>query len=96
MSSIQRLLMTGGASAIGRAIAEEGLARGWDVVVVDRDPAPVGKAVIADLSDTASTASALGEVLAGGPVTRLVNNVGAVYPGPVQDRASTRSTRPTR
>ena len=78
--------MTGGASGIGRAIAEEGLACGWDVVVVDRDPAPVGKAVIADLSDTASTATALDEVLAGGPVTRLVNNVGAVFPGPVQEQ----------
>lgn len=79
--------MTGGASGIGRAIAEEGLTRGWDVVVVDRDPAPVGKAVIADLSDIASTAAALDEALAGGPVTRLVNNVGAVFPGPVQEQS---------
>jgi len=56
------------------------------VVVVDRDPAPVGKAVLADLSDTASSAAALEEVLAGGPVRRLVNNVGAVFPGPVQEQ----------
>ena len=79
--------MTGGASGIGRAITEEGLARGWDVVVVDRDPASVGKAVIADLSDIASTAAALEEALAGGPVTRLVNNVGAVFPGPIQEQS---------
>lgn len=79
--------MTGGASGIGRAIAEEGLARGWDVVVVDRDPAPVGKAVLADLADTGSTAAALEEALADGPVTRLVNNVGAVFPGPVQEQS---------
>jgi len=79
--------VTGGASGIGRAIAEEGLARGWDVVVVDRDPASVGKAVIADLSDIASTAAALEEALAGGPVTRLVNNVGAVFPGPIQEQS---------
>jgi 3-oxoacyl-[acyl-carrier protein] reductase len=83
----ERLLVTGGSSGIGRAIAEEGVARGWDVVVVDRDPAPVGKAVIADLADVDSTAAALEEVLAGGPVTRLVNNVGAVFPGPLPQQA---------
>jgi 3-oxoacyl-[acyl-carrier protein] reductase len=83
----ERLLVTGGSSGIGRAIAEEGVARGWDVVVVDRDPAPVGKAVIADLADVDSTAAALEEVLAGGPVTRLVNNVGAVFPGPLSQQA---------
>jgi 3-oxoacyl-[acyl-carrier protein] reductase len=79
--------VTGGASGIGRAIAEEGLARGWDVVVIDRDQAPAGKGLLADLSDTASTAAALDEALAGGPVTRLVNNVGAVFPGPVQEQS---------
>ena len=82
----ERLLVTGGASGIGRAIAEEGVARGWAVIVVDRDPAPVGKSVLADLADTASTAAALEEVLSSGPVTRLVNNVGAVFPGPLQDQ----------
>lgn len=79
--------MTGGASGIGRAIAEEGLARGWDVVVVDRESSPVGTGVLADLADTDSTAAALDEVLAGGPVTRLVNNVGAVFPGPLQEQS---------
>jgi len=82
-----RLLVTGGASGIGRAIAEEGLARGWEVIVVDRDPAPVGRGVIADLGDTSSTAAALEEALAGGPVTRLVNNVGAVFPGPLLEQS---------
>jgi NAD(P)-dependent dehydrogenase (short-subunit alcohol dehydrogenase family) len=74
----ERLLVTGGASGIGRAIAEDGLARGWDVIVVDRDPAPVGTSILADLSDTGSTSTALAEMLSEGPVTGLVNNVGAV------------------
>ncbi|MDT2006771.1 SDR family oxidoreductase [Rhodococcus opacus] len=82
----ERLLVTGGASGIGRAIAEEGMARGWDVAVIDRDPSPIGKCVLADLADTASTATALEEVLANGPVTRLVNNVGAVFPGPLREQ----------
>ncbi|RZL76823.1 MAG: SDR family oxidoreductase [Rhodococcus sp. (in: high G+C Gram-positive bacteria)] len=85
-TSPERLLVTGGASGIGRAIAEEGVARGWDIVVIDRDASPVGKSVLADLADTASTATALEEVLADGPVTRLVNNVGAVFPGPLREQ----------
>ncbi|MBI4943479.1 MAG: SDR family oxidoreductase [Actinobacteria bacterium] len=83
----QRLLVTGGASGIGRAVAELGVARGWDVVVVDRLPAPVGTSVLADLSDVGSTRAALEEVLVGGPVTRLVNNVGAVFPAPLEEQS---------
>jgi len=85
-SGPERLLVTGGASGIGRAIAEEGLARGWDVVVLDRDPATVGRGFLADLGDPSSTAAALDEALAGGPITRLVNNVGVVRPGPVEEQ----------
>jgi 3-oxoacyl-[acyl-carrier protein] reductase len=86
-TQIDRLLVTGGASGIGRAIAEEGVARGWDVVVVDREKASVGRAVLADLSQVESTATALAEVLADGPVTRLVNNVGAVFPGSLEEQS---------
>jgi len=82
----RRLLVTGGASGIGRAIAEEGLSLGWDVVVIDRDKAPVGRAVTADLSDPDATAAALDAALADGPVTRLVNNVGAVFPHSLEEQ----------
>jgi 3-oxoacyl-[acyl-carrier protein] reductase len=81
-----RLLVTGGARGIGRAIAELGVARGWDVVVIDRDPAPVGRALAADLSDPAATEAALIDALADGPVTRVVNNVGAVFPASLEDQ----------
>ncbi|GAA4613075.1 SDR family oxidoreductase [Saccharopolyspora hordei] len=81
------MLVTGGASGIGRAIAEEGLARGWDVVVIDREAAPVGTGVKADLADADSTRAALEEALAAGPITRLVNNVGAVFPGALQEQS---------
>jgi 3-oxoacyl-[acyl-carrier protein] reductase len=81
-----RLLVTGGARGIGRAVAELGVARGWDVVVIDRDPAPVGRALAADLSDPAATEAALTDALADGPVTRVVNNVGAVFPASLEDQ----------
>jgi len=82
----ERLLVTGGASGIGRAVARRGLDAGWDVVVLDRDPADVGRGVQVDLSDAAATASALTAVLDDGPITRLVNNVGAVFPARLEDQ----------
>jgi NAD(P)-dependent dehydrogenase (short-subunit alcohol dehydrogenase family) len=87
MATRERILITGGASGIGRAIAENGAANGWDVVALDRQPSPVGKTVLADLSDTSDTARALAEALADGPITRLVNNVGAVFPAPLREQS---------
>jgi len=81
-----RLLVTGGARGIGRAIAELGVSRGWDVVVIDRAPASVGRALAADLSDPDATGAALSDALADGPITRLVNNVGAVFPASLEDQ----------
>mgnify|MGYP001371613341 CR=1 FL=1 len=81
----QKLLVTGGASGIGKAIAELGMSRGWEVAVIDRQPTSVGASYIADLSDTDSTQQALEEVLSKGPVTRLVNNVGAVFPAAAEE-----------
>jgi 3-oxoacyl-[acyl-carrier protein] reductase len=75
-----RVLITGGASGIGRATAERCTADGYDVVVIDRE----GDGIRADLSNPEEAAAALKEALRGGPITRLVNNVGIVRPGPVE------------
>ena len=78
----ERVLITGGASGIGRATAERCKADGYDVVVIDREKGGIE----ADLSKPEDTASALKEALRGGPITRLVNNVGVVRPGPVEEQ----------
>ena len=72
----ERVLITGGASGIGAAIAERCRAEGFEPVIIDR----LGDGIRADLSDAADTERALREALAGGPITRLVNNVGIVVP----------------
>ncbi|MCW3492658.1 SDR family oxidoreductase [Microbacterium sp. SSM24] len=84
---VERLLVTGGAAGIGLAIARHGLAQGWDVTVIDRVASVAGRSVIADLSDSDSTAAALKETLEDGPVTRLVNNVGAVFPASLESQS---------
>ena len=86
MDGTARLMITGGASGIGLAIAREGQTQGWDVVVLDRDPAPVGRWIQVDLSHADETREALATALGEGPVTRLVNNVGAVFPARLEDQ----------
>ena len=79
-----RVLVTGGASGIGRAVAERCRADGYEPVVIDLEATPDG--IRADLSDPGETADALALALRGGPITRLVNNVGAVRPGAVEQQ----------
>lgn len=83
----ERILVTGGASGIGLAIAREAEARGFEVTVIDRVQSPVGRSILADLSDVVTTAAALEQCLADGPVTRLVNNVGAVFPNAIAEQS---------
>ncbi len=80
----ERVLITGGFAGIGRAVAERCRADGLHSVIIDRQE---GEGVIrGDLSDPDDTARALVEALRGGPITRLVNNVGIVRPGPVEEQ----------
>ncbi|WP_043838612.1 SDR family oxidoreductase [Muricoccus aerilatus] len=82
---MERVLITGGASGIGHAVAERCRADGYEPVVIDRE----GKAqgiIRADLSSADETAHALETALRDGPITRLVNNVGIVRPGALDEQ----------
>ncbi|KAF1021960.1 MAG: 3-oxoacyl-[acyl-carrier-protein] reductase FabG [Paracidovorax wautersii] len=76
----ERVLITGGAAGIGAAIAQRCRDEGYEPVVIDRQVEGIAGAIQADLSDAAQVRRALDEALAGGPITRLVNNVGVVCP----------------
>lgn len=79
----ERVLITGGANGIGAAIAKKCREAGYETVILDRAGAD---AIHCDLSDPESTRAALEQALAGGPITRLVNNVGAVFANSLSDQ----------
>lgn len=77
-------MITGGNAGIGRACVERCRAEGYEPVIIDRE----GEDCIrADLSDPLATAAALDEALEGGPITRLINNVGIVSPASVEKQS---------
>jgi 3-oxoacyl-[acyl-carrier protein] reductase len=80
--SKERVLITGGAAGIGAACARRCIEDGYEVVVIDR----VGDGLNADLTDTHATQEALEKALEGGPITRLINNVGVVVPADAQSQ----------
>ncbi|TCS33730.1 NAD(P)-dependent dehydrogenase (short-subunit alcohol dehydrogenase family) [Paucimonas lemoignei] len=80
--SKQRVLITGGAAGIGAAAAERCRQDGYEPVIIDR----VGDGIIADLADPVATGKALAQALEGGPITRLVNNVGMVCPADAENQ----------
>ena len=96
ISSRERVLITGGGAGIGAATAERCRADGYEPVIIDRLVDHVPGGIQADLSNTADTARALQQALAGGPIARLVNNVGIVVPAEAADRRWSSSTWPSR
>ncbi|CAL9641537.1 SDR family NAD(P)-dependent oxidoreductase [Streptomyces sp. enrichment culture] len=84
-----RALVTGGASGIGRATADLLVERGAQVTVLDLDPSPVGKPLLAhraDVTDDTSVRAAVTAAVAElGGLDVLVNNAGIGARGTVED-----------
>jgi NAD(P)-dependent dehydrogenase (short-subunit alcohol dehydrogenase family) len=84
----RRVLVTGGASGIGQAVATAALARGARVVVLDLDPAtapPGAFAVVGDVTNDDSVASAVEQAATHmDGIDVLVNNAGIGAQGTVE------------
>jgi 2-keto-3-deoxy-L-fuconate dehydrogenase len=83
-----RLLVTGGASGIGHAVATAALDRGATVGVIDLDPSNTPTGAIcqrADIADDASVADAVAQIAeAMGGIDIVINNAGIGAQGTVE------------
>ena len=82
--SNQRVLVTGGAAGIGAGIADRCREDGLEVITLDLK----GGDLNVDVTDIPATVAAINEALQDGPITRLVNNVGAVRLGSVEKQTA--------
>ncbi len=92
----QTALITGGGGAIALALGQKLEARGYDLVLADRDVARMAEAagqltrvvaqIQADLSDPAGVAALCREIHDRRPaIDLLVNNAGLIVPGPITE-----------
>lgn len=83
----EAVLITGGSSGIGSAIAKKCNQNGFRVINLDKNQNPDVDTIECDFRDEESISSALQQVKQLGKITRLVNNVGAVFPNPVEEQS---------
>jgi NAD(P)-dependent dehydrogenase (short-subunit alcohol dehydrogenase family) len=73
-----QILVTGASRGIGAAIAQDLVARGYDVACLSRSgDAPVGYGLVCDVGDPVSIKTAVDAASARGPIVGLVNCAGA-------------------
>ncbi|MDM0015529.1 SDR family oxidoreductase [Variovorax sp. J22P168] len=81
--------VTGGSAGIGRAICEDLLARGYEVISLARRRADIDHpklhSIEVDLADRAATAEAVAETVRRFEVTTVVHNAGVIRPALIAD-----------
>jgi 3-oxoacyl-[acyl-carrier protein] reductase len=86
---MNRVLLTGGSSGIGLAIAEAFLDGGYEVVSLALRPCPLRserlRSIIVDLMDADATRSAAVELAAEAPATTIVHCAGAIREKPIEE-----------
>ena len=86
------VLVTGASEGIGRAVARRMAQDGFEVVNLDRAPPSAALAsetfIQVDLSSEEATREALARATRDRAITRLVNNVGTVRPGTLEEATS--------
>jgi NAD(P)-dependent dehydrogenase (short-subunit alcohol dehydrogenase family) len=79
-------LVTGGARGIGAAVSARLRDNGWNVVAADRDPAPIGRSVICDVSDETAMAALIDGIrTTEGRLDALICNAGFGIRKPIAD-----------
>ena len=79
-------IVTGGSAGIGRAIVEQLLAAGHEVLSLDLQPSPLRvKHVQVDLTDVEATSRAAADIARNHAVTTVIHNAGVIRPAPLQD-----------
>lgn len=76
-----KVLITGGGSGIGAAIASRCREDGYETITIDLR----GGDIQADLSNAEEAKGAVKTALSSGPITRLVNNVGGIQVAPIEE-----------